>query len=132
MREVQRGDLQSINARNRPSISGAYNIVDGAQEHECSDERLMALEVSGTSLERIERAIVKIQEGTYGECVECGCLIPVARLNAVPTTDTCVKCATEREQDVAGINSGDAARFALLTELEEIEKDIESNEDSDV
>ncbi|MFH1444494.1 MAG: TraR/DksA family transcriptional regulator [Candidatus Peregrinibacteria bacterium] len=118
MRGVLRGDLRSINERHRPSSTAAANIVDGAQDHECADERLMAMELSGTSLERVEAVIVRIQEGTYGQCDECGCLIPLNRLDAIPETDACVKCATELERTGERNGSNDEGSFARLADLE--------------
>jgi DnaK suppressor protein len=45
------------------------------------------------TLERIEIALERIEEGTYGECEACGVRIPKARLNAIPYATNCVKCA---------------------------------------
>jgi DnaK suppressor protein len=51
----------------------------------------------GTSLEvgleRTERALAKLDEGTYGTCDECGQAIPPARLRAMPDSALCVACA---------------------------------------
>jgi DnaK suppressor protein len=47
----------------------------------------------------IDRALEKLDEGTYGTCDDCGRQIPVARLRAVPWATRCVSCQTEREQE---------------------------------
>lgn len=52
---------------------------------------LMANE-EGT-LQRIEAALERIEDGVYGSCDECGSVIPKTRLNAIPYTPFCVKCA---------------------------------------
>ena len=41
----------------------------------------------------IRAALDRIAAGTYGHCANCGCAIPAARLAAVPTATTCIKCA---------------------------------------
>jgi DnaK suppressor protein len=46
-----------------------------------------------TGLERTERALAKLDEGTYGTCDECGDPIPPARLRAMPDSAFCVACA---------------------------------------
>jgi DnaK suppressor protein len=46
----------------------------------------------------VHAALQRVIEGTYGRCVECDDAIPVARLRAIPTTETCVDCARERER----------------------------------
>ena len=51
----------------------------------------------GTSLEagleRTERALAKLDEGTYGRCDVCGEPIAPKRLAAMPDVVTCVTCA---------------------------------------
>ena len=43
--------------------------------------------------ERLERAIEKLTEGSYGICDECGAPIPHGRLAARPESVVCVDCA---------------------------------------
>jgi DnaK suppressor protein len=51
----------------------------------------------GTSLEsrlsRTERALAKLDDGTYGRCDVCSRPIPPARMNAMPDSVLCVTCA---------------------------------------
>src|SRR6476619_2329580 len=54
---------------------------------------LSLMEHDGTALEQIESALVRIEDGLYGVCVECESKIPKARLQALPYTPYCVKCA---------------------------------------
>jgi DnaK suppressor protein len=44
--------------------------------------------------ERIERALAKLDEGSYGVCDRCGQPIPPARMEAAPESVLCVACAT--------------------------------------
>lgn len=46
----------------------------------------------GVYLDQIEKALKRIEDGTFGLCRVCGCDIPFARLEAVPTAKTCVPC----------------------------------------
>ncbi|NBC95867.1 MAG: TraR/DksA family transcriptional regulator [Deinococcus-Thermus bacterium] len=43
---------------------------------------------------RIDAALARIAEGTYGECLDCGEDIPEKRLELDPTTPLCVSCAS--------------------------------------
>ena len=47
-------------------------------------------------LAKIEEAVGRIEDGTYGTCDECGSAIPVARLDALPYTKLCVDCSANR------------------------------------
>lgn len=55
---------------------------------------LSLMESEEETLEQIESALERIEDGVYGVCDECGAKIPKARLNALPYTPYCVKCAT--------------------------------------
>ena len=46
----------------------------------------------------IEAALKRIQAGTYGQCTDCGVVIPPARLQAYPTAKRCIKCQSLAEQ----------------------------------
>lgn len=56
----------------------------------------------GTSLEdglaRTERALAKLDEGTYGSCDACGAAIPLARLEAMPDSVLCVACSASQRR----------------------------------
>jgi RNA polymerase-binding transcription factor DksA len=54
---------------------------------------LSLMEHDGSALEQIEAALVRIEDGNYGVCVECEAKIPRARLEVLPFTPHCVKCA---------------------------------------
>ena len=45
---------------------------------------------------RIEAALKRIEDGTYGACVSCGEDIAPKRLEADPTVSTCINCASGR------------------------------------
>jgi RNA polymerase-binding transcription factor DksA len=48
-------------------------------------------------LEKVELALERIEDGVYGSCVECEAKIPKTRLNVLPYTPHCVKCAGKSE-----------------------------------
>jgi RNA polymerase-binding transcription factor len=42
----------------------------------------------------LDRATSRLRAGNYGRCVNCGNVIPDARLEALPAAETCLNCAT--------------------------------------
>ncbi|MGD0516728.1 MAG: TraR/DksA family transcriptional regulator [Thermoguttaceae bacterium] len=58
---------------------------------------LSLMENEGVTLEQIESSLERIEEGTYGQCEECGIKIPKARLNAIPFATLCIRCAEQQE-----------------------------------
>lgn len=50
------------------------------------------------TLQLIESALVRIKEGTFGECVHCHEELQLKRLEAVPWTRHCIICQEKQEQ----------------------------------
>jgi RNA polymerase-binding transcription factor DksA len=53
-----------------------------------SDEGMLGL---------IESALDRISDGSFGQCAQCDGVIAKARLNAIPYTPVCIKCAEAQE-----------------------------------
>jgi DnaK suppressor protein len=51
-----------------------------------------------TFLEKIDRALQKIEKGDFGICEECGEPISVKRLEARPETTLCIRCKEDQER----------------------------------
>jgi len=49
-------------------------------------------------IKKINIALEKLEEGSYGECEECGGMIDQSRLLARPTATMCIHCKEEQEQ----------------------------------
>lgn len=63
-----------------------------------SDEVASRLaELESRELTKIESALTKLKQGTYGVCEGCQKKIPVTRLNALPFSTTCIECQREME-----------------------------------
>jgi DnaK suppressor protein len=63
------------------------------------------MEADEGTLGSIDAALERIQEGTYGKCVQCEGAISKARLNAIPYTPVCIKCAEIQENNGTGNGS---------------------------
>ena len=77
-------------------VSFGKRVGDGTAE---AVERLSTTATArsiSASIADIDRAIEKIEAGTYGFCDECGEKIGDARLEALPAASLCVDCARRR------------------------------------
>lgn len=86
------GGEASGNLSNAP-----YHLADlsnDTMEHEVA---VGLLENQSQLLEQIAAALQRIGAGSYGQCQECGKDIPTERLDAIPYTPHCVKCAAEMQ-----------------------------------
>jgi DnaK suppressor protein len=50
-------------------------------------------------IDKIEETLRRIDDGTFGECEECGEVISIGRLKARPVTTLCISCKSEQEAD---------------------------------
>jgi DnaK suppressor protein len=50
-------------------------------------------------LKKIDEAISRIDDGTYGVCESCGGQINIKRLEARPVTTLCIECKTRQEEE---------------------------------
>ncbi|MFO0790204.1 MAG: TraR/DksA C4-type zinc finger protein [Pirellulales bacterium] len=60
------------------------------------------MEADEGTLSSIDHALERIQDGTFGKCVQCEGQISKARLNAIPYTPVCIKCAELQEMNGNG------------------------------
>jgi DnaK suppressor protein len=49
-------------------------------------------------LDKIEKALAKIEDGSFGTCEECGEEIQLKRLEARPETTLCIRCKEDQER----------------------------------
>lgn len=68
-------------------------------------------------LEQVERALARLEKGTYGLCEVCGRPIPPARLEAMPAATRCLTC--QAAQDEAAGSPGAHGRPAPARPAEE-------------
>jgi DnaK suppressor protein len=94
-RELQ-GELARLTAPPTDAgvnLSFGKRIGDGTTE---AVERLSTTAVArsiAAGLRDVERALAKVDEGTYGACDECGKHIGQERLEAIPWATVCISCA---------------------------------------
>jgi DnaK suppressor protein len=119
-----REKLHAIRARLRGDVTAMAEVALRKSGMEGSDGNVMPIhmaelgsdnfeqeftlglmEADEGMLGHIESALERIERGNYGRCVECDGLIPKARLNAIPYTPVCIKCAEQRENHQNGGHS---------------------------
>jgi DnaK suppressor protein len=49
-------------------------------------------------LDKIQKAIERLDSGSFGQCEECGEKISVKRLEARPETTLCIRCKEDQER----------------------------------
>jgi len=60
---------------------------------------LALMQMKSETLKKIDQALLRLEEGTYGRCQECETEIPAPRLRALPFASLCRECQQETEND---------------------------------
>jgi DnaK suppressor protein len=89
----------------------ASDIIDKAAREERINYAFKMRERERLLSRKIKRALVRIEEGTFGICQGCGEDIPIARLKARPVTDYCFDCKVRMEARERAVES---ARIGVL------------------
>ena len=97
--EAQLAELEARQGRIAEDLAEPLSADSGEQAVEKEDDA--SLEGQGALVAReiasVKRALARIEDGTYGECVRCGEEIAPARLEARPEAALCIDCAREAE-----------------------------------
>ena len=83
-----------LERRNEPL---AADFADQATQRENDDVLSAVRESASSEAAAIAAALARLANGSYGECAHCGEDIEPARLEAVPYTTLCARCADAAE-----------------------------------
>ena len=108
--KIYKERLLDLRARLRGDVSRMADAALGGEGMDASSMPIHMAELGSDNFEQeftlslmateedtlgmIEAALERIEDGTFGICVDCGGPIPKTRLNAIPYTPMCVKCAS--------------------------------------
>lgn len=88
-------DARAEDATQRQSIDqGEVSELDTQDEIEFA-----LLQMKAETLNRIDTALRRLDEGSYGNCIQCGSEIAEARLRALPFAVRCRDCEEALETD---------------------------------
>ena len=97
-----RGDLDQMTdeALRRSIVNGSGNLsnvplhmADVGSENYDQEFTLELIENEQGTLELVNEALDRLEQGKFGLCAECGEPIPKPRLQAIPYTRHCIHCA---------------------------------------
>jgi DnaK suppressor protein len=95
------GQVNHLEMDLREEIADNQNIPGDMADHGSGELTqhlsVTLMENDRIELERIEKAITFIEEGTYGRCEICEKTIPMARLKAIPWATRCINCQSRSE-----------------------------------
>ena len=90
-------DVRTDATRSGGRLTDANGMPE-ADIHE--DIEFALLQMKAETLAKIDAALDRLDEGTYGYCYECGQEIAGQRLRALPFPERCLDCEEEREVEL--------------------------------
>ena len=100
-RELQAGVQGKMRVSREEGLSGKLNeVLDAVEsaEADIQEELEFALvQMKSETLNKVNDALVRLEQGSYGNCFECGEEIAEKRLRALPFAVRCKDCEEARE-----------------------------------
>ncbi|MGA2062594.1 MAG: TraR/DksA family transcriptional regulator [Thermoguttaceae bacterium] len=103
LRARLRGDMNqmsdnALNKEHNMTTSMPNHMAELASGNFDQEFTLSLLGGEEDALDQIEAALQRIEDGSYGQCEECGAKIPKSRLEAIPYAAQCIRCASQQEE----------------------------------
>lgn len=97
--EAQLAELKQRQERIAQDLAEPLNADSSEQAVELEDD--VSLEGQAALVAReiasVNRALLRVETGTYGECARCGAEIAPKRLEARPEASLCISCANQEQ-----------------------------------
>ena len=79
------------------SVNAIYSshMADAGSDQQEMEKNYYMMDRENSFLQYLNRALVMIEEGTFGKCTSCGNLIDKERLIEVPHTTSCFDCKSK-------------------------------------
>ena len=92
-------EIQKKGTKNRSGDLSSYSLhqADMGTDTDESEKRVYHLNKEMEKLKKLNLALRRIYEKTYGICEICGCLIQEKRLKVVPYAKFCIECKSNEE-----------------------------------
>lgn len=120
--EIFEGKLSPV------SLEGDEVDIVSTEKENQMDFRLKAR--NAIYLKKVRKSLQKIEDGSFGECEDCGAEISYNRLLARPTADLCIHCkeAEEKEENQMVHKNRNSVKSGRVLPIEHLEKGYRADE----
>ena len=96
--EIERAEVASEKLKRDQSTEGSGDEADAGSKTFEREQEMAVANNRRDLMTQVERALERLDKGTYGHCESCGLPIPKPRLQAFPSATLCVKCKQREER----------------------------------
>lgn len=120
--EIFEGKLSPV------SLEGDEVDIVSVEKENQMDFRLKAR--NAIYLKKVRKSLQKIEDGTFGECEDCGAEITYNRLLARPTADLCIHCkeAEEKEENQMVHKNRNSVKNGRVLPIEQLDRNFKADE----
>jgi len=93
-----KGKMRDVRAVGAGEGQGVLDAAEASEADIQDDIEFALIQMKSETLHKIEEALARLDERTYGNCFECGEEISERRLRALPFAVRCKTCEEAREQ----------------------------------
>lgn len=95
-------EIEAVNEEKEQAAQAGEDLPpepDANQSRDTSDREVRHAEKmrDQQELQDVRAALQRIADGSYGECIDCGQGIALARLQVFPSAKRCIQCQTQYE-----------------------------------
>jgi DnaK suppressor protein len=122
-RELQaqvQGKMRDVRATGEVTkLAEVFDTVESSEADIQEDIELALIQMKSETLNKVDDALVRLEQGNYGNCFECGEEIAEKRLRALPFAVRCKDCeeakenAEQRERQVAARRGSSSLFFDM-------------------
>lgn len=87
-----------IRGQDGASKAHSNHLADQGTDEYNYEATIHTANTEGRYLYTIEEALGRIEDGSYGKCVECGAKIGMERLKVIPAARLCIECKEKEEE----------------------------------
>jgi RNA polymerase-binding protein DksA len=99
---AQQNNIGQLSSRNVEVINP--DRADLAIKYDQRERKIVLESKVEKQIREIEEALNRLEEGSFGACVECGTAIAAGRLRALPYASSCIQCQKDHEK-IIGLTS---------------------------
>jgi DnaK suppressor protein len=96
-RELLGGVQSRIRSNRRSRAPEGQDGLEFSEAEVQADIEIRLIQMQATTVKRIDEALVRLEAGQYGTCVECERAIAATRLRVLPFAVCCRTCEGRRE-----------------------------------
>lgn len=102
LREEMRGldaEIVALGQSQAIEVGGVGNhVADDATDISEQEKDIAIKRTLEDRLRDVEHALLRVDEGNYGVCEQCGKPIPAERLAALPSAGLCIECKSAEDR----------------------------------